>query len=94
MIRLDNKVIDAEMVTILEELKRYRLDRDNKLILKDINEAGNNVMVTCPFHKDGLERRPSCGISIVDAENAPAGTVHCFTCGKTMFFDKFISYLL
>lgn len=94
MIRIDNKVIDAEVVTILEELKRYRMDRDNKLILKDINETGNNVMVTCPFHKGGEERKPSCGVSSIETPDTPAGTVHCFTCGKSMGFDKFISYLL
>lgn len=94
MIRIDNKVIDAEVITILEEVKRYRMDRDNKLILKDINETGNNVMVTCPFHKDGMERKPSCGVSTVETPDTPAGTVHCFTCGKNMLFDRFISYLL
>lgn len=94
MIKLDKKVIDAEVVTILEEIKRYRLERDGKIILKDIKDVGNNVMITCPFHKDGTERRPSCGVSTVDVDDHPAGTVHCFTCGKTMPFDKFISFLL
>lgn len=94
MIKLDKKVIDAEVITILQEVKRYRLERDDKLILKDINETGNNIMVTCPFHKDGQERRPSCGVSTVETPDAPAGTVHCFTCGKTMSFEKFISFLL
>lgn len=94
MIKIDNKIIDAEVITILEELKRYRMERDGKVILKDINETGNNVMVTCPFHKDGNERKPSCGVSTVETPNTPAGTVHCFTCGKNMGFDRFISYLL
>ena len=94
MIRLDKKIIDAEVVTILEELKRYRMERDGKIILKDINETGNNVMVTCPFHKDGMERKPSCGVSSVETPDTPAGTVHCFTCGKNMQFDKFVSFLL
>lgn len=94
MIRLDKKVIDAEVLTILEEVKRYRMERDGKLILKDINETGNNVMVTCPFHKDGTERKPSCGVSTIETPDTPAGTVHCFTCGKNMKFDRFISYLL
>lgn len=94
MIRLDKKVIDAEVITILEEVKRYRMERDGKLILKDINETGNNVMVTCPFHKDGMERKPSCGVSSVETPDTPAGTVHCFTCGKNMGFERFISYLL
>lgn len=94
MIRLDKKIIDAEVITILEEVKRYRMERDGKVILKDINETGNNVMVTCPFHKDGMERKPSCGVSSVETPDTPAGTVHCFTCGKNMGFERFISYLL
>ena len=94
MIRLDKKVIDAEVITILEEVKRYRMERDGKIILKDIKETGNNVMVTCPFHKDGTERKPSCGVSSVETPDTPAGTVHCFTCGKNMGFERFISYLL
>ena len=94
MIRIDKKVIDAEVITILEEVKRYRMERDGKIILKNINETGNNVMVTCPFHKDGNERKPSCGVSTIETSDTPAGTVHCFTCGKNMQFDRFISYLL
>lgn len=94
MIRLDKKVIDAEVITVLEEIKRYRLERDGKIILKDIKETGNNIMVTCPFHKDGMERKPSCGVSTIETPDTPTGTVHCFTCGRNMQFDRFISYLL
>lgn len=94
MIRLDKKVIDAEVITILEEVKRYRMERDGKIILKDIKETGNNVMVTCPFHKDGTERKPSCGVSSIETPDTPAGTVHCFTCGKNMGFERFVSFLL
>lgn len=94
MIKLDKKVIDAEVITILEEVKRYRMERDGKVILKDIKETGNNIMVTCPFHKDGMERKPSCGVSSIETPDTPAGTVHCFTCGKNMGFERFISYLL
>lgn len=94
MIRLDNKVIDVEVANILRDIKQYRLERDGVIILKDINETGNNVMVTCPFHKDGNERKPSCGVSTIETESTPSGTVHCFTCGKRMGFEKFISYLL
>lgn len=94
MIRLGNKVIDVEVVNILEDIKQYRLERDGKIILKHINETGNNVMVTCPFHKDGNERKPSCGVSSIETPDTPAGTAHCFTCGKNMGFERFISYLL
>ena len=94
MITIKNKTINADIEVILEELRNYILARDNKLILKDIRPTGDNIMVTCPYHKQGEERRPSCGISTIDKPGHPAGTVHCFTCGKTASIDSFISYIL
>lgn len=94
MIRLDKKVINADLIDIFQTLKQYIMQRDHKVILKDIHDAGENVMITCPFHKGGNERRPSCGVSKIDKEDHPAGTVHCFTCGRSTSFDKLISYLL
>ena len=94
MIVIKNKTISADLETILKELKQYVQARDGKVILKDIKDVGDNIMITCPFHKDGDERRPSCGVSNIDKEETPAGTVHCFTCGATMFIDKLVSYLL
>ena len=79
MIKIGNKTIDADIEVILEELKSFILVRDNKTVLKDIKSTSDNVMVTCPYHKGGEERRPSCGISTVDKPDHPAGTVHCFT---------------
>ena len=94
MIKIGNKTIDADLEVILEELKSFILVRDNRTVLKDIKSTSDNVMVTCPYHKGGDERRPSCGISTVDKPDHPAGTVHCFTCGKTASLDQFISYIL
>ena len=98
MYQIKNKTIDANMINILETLKSYILARDNRLILKDINDDGDNVMITCPFHKHGEERRPSCGVSTIDKHDGdktyPAGTVHCFTCKYTAPLDKFISQIL
>jgi len=36
--------------------------------------AGGNVLMKCPFHKGGLETRPSFSV------NADLGVFHCFTC--------------
>lgn len=94
MIKINNKVIDAELETILETLRTYILNRDGDVVLKDIRPTDDNIMVTCPFHKGGQERKPSCGISMVDKPDNPAGTVHCFTCGYVSSFDKFISRIL
>lgn len=66
-------------------------------ILHTIKDLGNNIQFTCPFHSDGQERKPSCGVSTVDTYKGdriiPAGTVHCFTCGTTMHIDEMISFV-
>lgn len=68
----------------------YKLRDDAMLagmtIFQRIRPSGNNnIMVNCPFHKGGQERRPSFGISTVD------GTCHCFTCGWVGSIDEMIS---
>lgn len=94
MINIKNKTINADVQVILEELRNYILQRDDKLILKDIKPTGDDIMITCPYHKQGQERKPSCGVNKVDKFNNPAGTVHCFTCGKATFIDSLISNIL
>lgn len=56
-----------------------------------IRVSADNIQVTCPIHKDGQERTPSCGIRITDVESTKAGTVHCFTCGYVASFEEMIS---
>lgn len=64
----------------LEELEYVRLSKI----------TGDYYTVYCPFHKDGKERKPSCGVLLRDqyrnGQKYPAGFWHCFTCGaaKTM----------
>lgn len=98
MIKIDKKVISTDTQVILRSLKSYILEKNGREILHDIAPTFDNIMVTCPFHKEGKERKPSCGISTkdkrVNGKEIPAGTVHCFTCGKTCSFDRFVSYLL
>lgn len=98
MIKIDKKVISTDTQVILRSLKSYILEKNDREVLHDIAPTFDNIMVTCPFHKEGKERKPSCGISTkdkrVNGKEIPAGTVHCFTCGKTCSFDRFVSYLL
>lgn len=66
--------------------------------LKDAKQVNNNLMITCPYHKNGREQSPSCGILLNDRNYGgklyKAGTVHCFTCGATHSLEETISYLL
>jgi DNA primase len=90
MLRAKNKVIVTPIIDILQVL-RYSLHSEGIYKLKDIKPGSENIQITCPKHKEGMERKPSCGVSIVPKENLPAGTVHCFTCSYKERFEVFVS---
>lgn len=68
--------MDVEI--ILDKLEEFGYVRQHK-------RAGNYMRVYCPFHNDGNERRPSCGVLLVEefrnGVRYPEGWWHCFTCG-------------
>ena len=90
MLIVNNKIINANIIDIVTELKE-QLWANKIYKLKDIKPNGNNIQITCPNHKDGMEKKPSAGITIEDNGIVEAGTVHCFTCGYTTGFAEFIS---
>lgn len=85
MIRLKNSEIHVPVLEILQEL-RSELISDNIELLKDIKDGPANVMITCPFHNNGQEKRPSMGVK------KDGGIAHCFTCGEVVDFTELISY--
>lgn len=95
MITIWNTPIAASVDQILKDLRRELYAEG---LLKDQNNTGSDVMVTCPFHKGGHERKPSCGVSlrekITPDRTYEAGTVHCYTCGYTADFPTFLKDLL
>ena len=66
LIKIDKKVISTDTQVILRSLKSYILEKNGREVLHDIMPTFDNIMVTCPFHKEGKERKPSCGISTKD----------------------------
>ena len=50
---VNNKLITADIVDILEQLRR---DTGGKYF-KKIVVKGDNIQCTCPSHKDGQEKR-------------------------------------
>lgn len=86
MVKLkNNKIIDTTVEQILNDL-RFSLNTYNIPRLRDMKDAGDNIMITCPVHKEGQEQRPSCGVRKSD------GFMHCFTCDSTMTLEQMISY--
>lgn len=74
---INNKVIDTPIVDILYLLRSQTGNR----LFKHIQNKGDNVQCTCPNHKEGQERKPSCSIYNTTSGDTEYGWVHCFTCG-------------
>ena len=55
----------ADEVEVLVEL-RDQLALNGLDLLRDIRRIDNHIQITCPFHKDGHESKPSCGITTND----------------------------
>lgn len=82
---INNIPFTVDLNEILNEL-RSQLHKKGINLLKDIRDVPDNVMVTCPYHKGGQERKPSAGIKKAD------GIFHCFTCGETHTLPEMISH--
>lgn len=87
MIQLKDKEIQISVLDALETLKA-ELMSNNIELLKDIKDGPANVQITCPFHSDGQEHRPSMGVK------KNGGIAHCFTCGTVITFSELVSYCI
>lgn len=76
---------NVDLETILIEL-RDQLRANNIQYIEKIKPSGQDIMVSCPYHADGQERRPSAGIRTKD------GLFHCFACGEVHSLPEVISH--
>ena len=91
MFYINKNPILAEELEVLNELK-YQLEANGIKRFAEFKPGPRNIQFNCPVHAEGQERKPSCGISTVNKEEVPAGTVHCFTCGYTATLEQMISH--
>lgn len=68
-------------VNFIEQLRDYIFSKTGKTYFRNIRDGREDILVTCPVHKEGQERHPSCGFSKVDKDTINAGYFHCFNCG-------------
>lgn len=87
-LKVDKSKVTTPLITILKDLKlTLHNGKLNYVELKD----SDDILVTCPFHKDGHEQRPSCHIYCGESKkDLQYGTFHCFTCGTKGSFIKFL----
>jgi len=82
---INNLTFETDLISVLEEL-RSQLSANGIQLLGAMRDTPDNIMVSCPYHKDGQERRPSAGIKKSD------GVFHCFSCGETHSLQEMISH--
>lgn len=89
MLRIDNYIIKEPIIDILNKLK-YQYPRNK---LQDIIVKSDEIIVTCPnsAHSGAQEKNPDCHINIAASTSLPYGTFHCFGCGESGSFIKFVS---
>ena len=85
MITLDGIEVDASIYDIIHLLKE-QINAEGIMLLGAIRDTPDNLMISCPYHKNGLERRPSAGIKKKD------GTFHCFACEEVHTLPEVISH--
>lgn len=90
MFYVNNNPILADELEVLYELKA-QLETNGIKRFAEFKKGTRNIQFNCPIHNEGQERKPSCGISTVNQEGTPAGTVHCFACGYTASLEQMIS---
>ena len=93
-IRLNQYELNIEIIDIVKYIKQL-LEANHINKLNIINDRHDNIQISCPIHKEGLEKKASATILKHDkitynGKNIPAGTVHCFTCGYSTDIVGFI----
>lgn len=70
---------------ILNELVR-QLRLNNIPYIQKMRPTHSDIQISCPYHKGGLERRPSAGVRRSD------GLFHCLACGETHSIQEVIGH--
>ena len=83
--KINDVEFNVELRDVLDELQT-QLHANGIPLINKIKDAGSDIMITCPYHKDGQERRPSAGLRKND------GTFHCLACGEIHSLPEVISY--
>lgn len=83
MLEVGEYVIKADLIDVLSAMNVRRPD-----LIREAKLKGDNISLCCPIHG---EKNPSCNIYVGDDPNKPYGHVHCFACGYSAPFRKFVA---
>ena len=89
----DNIPVMASVQDIMLLLQKT-LHRENINLLKDLwmpKSPGQDIVFTCPFHKNGNENRPSAGIMTRADRDTGKVYFNCFTCHEKGTLETLVS---
>lgn len=87
-LKIKNRLITEPIINILYQARREA----NNGKLKDIIDKHNgNLLISCPIHKGGCEKKPSCTVAISTETDLEPGFAHCFTCGYSAPLTQLIT---
>jgi hypothetical protein len=84
-------LVNLDMETLVNDLREEI--RFDTVYLRDVKIAGDNIMVSCPYHAGGMEEHVSMGITLEDNDKARKGTCHCFMCNTTVDFLTMVGFV-
>ena len=82
---INNVQFNCELEDILTELISQLRANGINLIQKH-KDGPTHIQICCPYHANGMERRPSAGLRKSD------GIFHCFACNETHSLSEVISH--
>ena len=86
MIKLQDTIIQTDTQSVLDRLK-FDLAQHGVNRFHQFRRNCDNIQTSCPFHKNGQERKPSFGV------NGEIDKCHCFACGWSGTIEEMISEL-
>ena len=85
---INDTIFNADLEDILLELRNQLRINHIQYLEKEPKRSGNSLQIQCPYHGDGLEKKPSAGIRRSD------GMFHCFACNEVHTLPEVISHCL
>lgn len=82
---INDVLFNCELEDILNELVSQLRANDIQLIQRR-RDGPTHIQICCPYHSNGMERRPSAGIRKED------GIFHCFACNEVHTLPEVISH--
>lgn len=96
--KVRDTIFNCSVEDVISELRSELSLNGSSYLQKEPKRSGKSIQVQCPFHGDGMEHKPSGGITTAPLKKGnrivEEGTFHCFACGKVCDLPEFISFCI